>query len=149
MARHSKTDDKLTDAEWNQAVRNLIQAVAQVATKKRGSIAQVAKAANISESAIKQMKATGKASTVTLIRVAAHLAGLTDKQAANLIENPESLLKQVEPVSELENLFNQMRRQYSDNELAAWFKLLHSKNVVEEHLGISVSASLGKPKKNS
>lgn len=147
MAKHPKTEEKLTDAEWDQLVRNLIQTVAQLATRNHGAATNVARAANLSKSAIAQMKRTGKASTVSFIRVAAHLAGLSDKQAKSLLENPGSVLKNLEPASEIETLFNEIRKYYSDNELAAWLKLLKSKHQVEADLGISVKASLSKGKR--
>ncbi len=147
MAKHPKTEEKLTDAEWDQLVRNLIQTVAQLATRNHGAAANVARSANLSKSAIAQMKRTGKASTVSFIRVAAHLAGLSDKQTKGLLENPGSVLKNLEPASEIETLFNEIRKYYSDNELAAWLKLLKSKHQVEADLGISVKASLSKAKR--
>jgi hypothetical protein len=148
MARTVKEDEKLSDAEWDQLVRSLIQTVAQLATRNHGAAASVARAANLSKSAIAQMKRTGKASPVSFIRVAIHLAGLTDKQAKALLENPGSVLKNLEPASEIETLFNDVRKYYTDNELAAWLKLLKSKHQVESDLGITVKAAITKNKKS-
>lgn len=148
MAKTGKDEDKLTDAEWDHLVRNLIQMVAQLATRNHGAAAGVARATNLSKSAIAQMKRTGKASPVSFIRVAAHLAGLTDKQAKVLLENPGSILKNLEPSSDIESLFSEVRKYYSDNELAAWLKLLKSKHQVESDLGITVKASISKTKRS-
>lgn len=146
MAKHTKIDEQLTDAEWNQLVRHFIQTVAQQATRNHGAAAQVASATNLSKSAITQMKRTGKASLVSFIRVAAYLANLTDRQTKSLLENPASILKNLEPASEIETLFSEIRGYYSDNELAAWLKLLKSKHQVESDLGITVKAAISKRK---
>jgi hypothetical protein len=148
MAKSGRDDEKLTDAEWDHLVRSLIQTVAQLATRNHGSATSVARAANLSKSSIAQMKKTGKASPVSFIRVAAHLAGLNDRQAKALLENPSSVLKNLEPASEVETLFNEIRKYYSDNELAAWLKLLRSKHKVESELGITVNASVNKTKRS-
>jgi len=148
MAKTVKEEDKLSDVEWDQLVRTLIQTVAQLATRNHGAAASVARATNLSKSAIAQMKRSGKASPVSFLRVAAHLAGLTDKQAKALLENPGSVLKNLEPASEIETLFSEVRKYYTDNELAAWLKLLKSKHQVEADLGITVKASVNKSKKS-
>ncbi len=147
MIKYAKNEDVLTDADWEQLVRHLIQNIAQRATRNRGSTVTVARATNLSLSAIAQMKGTGKAGPVSFIRVAMHLAGLTDKQAKYILQNPSFILKNLGPSSELENLFNEIRQYYSDNELAAWLKLLKSKHQVEKELGITVKASVSKKQK--
>lgn len=139
MAKIDK-DTKLTDGEWEILVRNLIQTVAQLATRNPGAAAKLARSTNLSKSAITQMKRTGKASTVSFIRVAAFLAGLADEQAKGLLENPAAILKNLDPASDVDKLFNEVRVFYSDNELAAWLILLKSKHKVESDLGISLNA---------
>lgn len=146
MAKPLKEDQKLSDTEWDLLVRNLIQKVAQLATRNRGASTDVAIATNLSKSAIAQMKRTGKASPVSFIRVAVYLAGLNDKQAKDLLENPTSVLENLKPSSEIETLFNEIRGYYSDNELVAWLKLLRSKHKVESELGITVKAANKKTK---
>lgn len=142
----AKNEGILSDEEWDRLVRQLIQTVAQLATRNHGALTKVARATNLSKSAIAQMKTTGKASPVSFIRVAANLAGLTDTQARTLLSNPTSILKNLEPISDVETLFSEVRALYDDNELAAWLKLLRSKNQVETDLGISVKASMKKSK---
>jgi len=146
MAKHLKENDKLTDVEWESLVRSFIQTIAQLATRNPGAAAKLARAANLSKSSIAQMKSTGKASPVSFIRVASFLAGLSDKQAKDLLENPGSILKNLEPESEVQVLFNDVRKYYADNELAAWLKLLRDKHRVETNLGISVTAKVTRSK---
>ncbi len=146
MVKHGKDNNKLTNTEWNSLVRTFIQTVAKLATRNPGEATALSRATDLSLSAITQMKNTGKASPVSFIRVAAFLAGLTDQQTKNLLENPGSILKNLEPTSEIETLFNEVRAYYNDNELAAWLKLLKSKHLVESQLGITVSAQVQKPK---
>lgn len=76
------------------------------------------------------------------------LAGISDAQAKNILENPESLVKNLEsgPASPVDNMFLELRNLYSENELAAWLKLLISKRTVEQNIGISIKASLKKNK---
>lgn len=143
---YMKTKTKLTDAEWEHLVRELVKTVAQQATRNRGAAASVARSTNLSKSAIAQMKRSGKAGIVSFIRVAIHLAGINDQDAKGLIQNPASILSNLEPSSEIDSLFREIRGYYSDNELAAWLKLLRSKHQVEENLGVTVKASLRKRK---
>lgn len=147
MAKHLKSDEKLSRSEWERLARDLVQTIANRATKNQGAAAALARATDMSQSSIAQMKRTGKASIPSFLRVAAYLAGLTDREVRELLVNPVSILKNLEPASEIESLFNEIRGFYSDNELAAWLKLLRSKHQVEENLGITVKASDGKPKR--
>lgn len=86
-------------------------------------------------------------SATSFMRVAACLAGLTDSQASDLLANPTSVLKNLEPASEIEALFNEVKGLYSDNELAAWLKLLRPKHQVASDIGISLKASIKSTKK--
>lgn len=149
MAKLAKDQRVLTDAEWDQLIRGLIRTVAQLATRNRGTLTKVAQATNLSKASIANMRKTGKASVVSFIRVAAYFAGLGDSEAKELLENPGSILKNLEPASEIESLFNEVRRVYADNELGAWLKLLKSKHQVESDLGISVKAAVKKRPKRS
>lgn len=147
MAKLGKDQKALTDAEWDQLVRGLIRTVAQLATRNRGTLTKVAQATNLSKASIANMRKTGKASVISFIRVAAYFAGLADDDAKDLLENPSSILKNLEPASEIESLFSEVRKVYTDNELAAWLKLLKSKHQVESELGITVKAALRKRSK--
>ena len=147
MAKGVKDHSALTDAEWDQLVRGLIRTVAQLATRNRGTVTKLAHATNLSKASIANMRKTGKASIVSFVRVAAFFAGLNDREAKALLENPGSILKNLEPASDIETLFDDVRKLYSDNELAAWLKLLKSKHTVESDLGITVKASVRKSDK--
>lgn len=144
MAKHGKDLEKLTDEEWENLVRSFIQTIARLATRNPGAATKLAKATNLSKSAVAQMKNSGKASTTSFIRVASHLAGLDDQKTKDLLDNPGAILKNLEPMDEVLELFYSVREYYSDNELLAWLKLLHSKGKVENDLGISIKASLSK-----
>lgn len=123
-------------------------------TRNRGDATKVAKVLGLQRATISDIR-TGRSSgsaTVNL-RMLFMLAGISDSEARKILENPQLLLKDIEsgPASQIDNLFLELKNLYSENELAAWLKLLISKRNVEIDLGVSLKATLkaksGKKKK--
>jgi hypothetical protein len=137
----------LSDAQWDELVREFLKKLAQTATRNRGSATHVARALNKSMSAVTEMKSSGKGSVVSWVRLAKHLTGMSDVEAQRLLEDPSAILRSLEQPSEIESLFSEVRRHYTDLELAAWLKLLLAKSKVEADLGIQVRATLQKTPK--
>ncbi|MGE0527389.1 MAG: hypothetical protein AB7P49_10030, partial [Bdellovibrionales bacterium] len=58
------------------------------------------------------------------------------------------MIQNLESPSALDKLVFELKNLYSENELAAWFRLLISKRVVEKDLGIEVKARMKKSAKS-
>ncbi|MCK4997871.1 hypothetical protein KAS08_06240 [Candidatus Pacearchaeota archaeon] len=82
------------------------------------------------------MKTMAKGSTVSWIRLLFCKAGIGDLQAKEIIENFDSILLNLSPPSQLDKLFERLKEQYTEQEIAAFFRVLISKSTVEEFLGL-------------
>ena len=71
----------------------------------------------------------------------AHHAGLSPEEISSLFTNFPSLLKEVKPLSELDLLFEELKKNYTKNEIAAWLKLLISKKEIEDFIGVNIKVS--------
>src|SRR3989339_975863 len=127
---------KLNDAEWDKLIDDGLKKLASSATKKRGSAAKLAKILNKSRSSIVQMKTMAKGSTSSWIRLLFYKADIDDLHAKEIIENLDSILLNITPPSQLDKLYERLKELYSEQEVAALFRVLISKSAVEEFLGI-------------
>lgn|SRR5665647_571654 len=136
---------ELTSKEWEEYVKKFWQEVIRSLTRERGEATKLAKALCLQRATISDIR-TGRSSgssTVNL-RMLFMLAGIPDYDAKKILENPQLLVKNLESglTSQVDNLFFELKNLYSENELAAWLKLLISKRNVEKNIGVSLKASL-------
>lgn len=139
MFRHN---NKLSTAEWNQLCNKFLSELTQSVTNDRGGAKKMSEALGIEKQRISRMrspKATGN--KVTWIRLVFYKMGISDIQAKKILSNPNiAFNKGLEAhLSPIDELYGSLRRIYSDNELAGWFKLLLSKRKIENELSISVT----------
>lgn len=145
MAKPTKNEFKLQDEEWDTLVRQFLRKMAQTATRNRGAATTLSKAINKSKSAVVDMKTEGTGSVVSWVRMAMHVAGISDAEAKEMLQDPAILMRnRIEMPSQLESLIHELRRHYDENELAAWMTLLLSKRQVEDDLGVTLKAALKK-----
>ena len=132
---------KISEKEWDTFVKETLKSFAYSAMPNRGDNVKTAKALGISKSAVDQMKSHGKGSPKTWFKLMAHHAGLSPEEISSLFTNFPSLLKEVKPLSELDLLFEELKKNYTKNEIAAWLKLLISKKEIEDFIGVNIKVS--------
>lgn len=137
----------LTPEEWEDLVRNFCKEIARSVTRKRGETRRIAKLLGLRPSSISDIR-TGRitGSVVVNVRLFFIKAGIPDNEAKKFLEHPQAMIQGLETPSAVDKLVFELKNLYSENELAAWFKLLISKRVVEKDLGIEVKARVKKGK---
>lgn len=129
--------------DWEEYVKNFVKEAMKALTRERGNASSVANALGLTRASVSDIK-TGRSlgSTTVNIRMLFMLAGISDEEAKKILQSPELLVRNLESkkMSELDTLYYELKSQYSENELAAWMKLLKSKRSVEDHLGIVIKA---------
>ena len=98
----------------------------------------------MSLSTIEQMKSYGKGSLKTWIKLVVYKAGLSPDEIRSFVDNFPSLLKEIKPLSEIDRLFEELKRKYDSQEVAALLQLLLTKREVEEFVGIKIKVSKNK-----
>jgi len=137
----------MSSKEWEDLVRNFCKEVTRSVTRKRGDVGQIAKLLGLKQQSISDMRSgriTG--SVVVNIRLFFLKAGIPDHEAKRFLEHPQLMIQNLESPSSVDKLVFELKNLYSENELAAWFKLLISKRVVEKDLGIEVKARMKRGK---
>lgn len=137
----------MTSEEWEDLVRNFCKEITRSVTRNRGDVGRIAKLLSLKQQSISDMRSgriTG--SVVVNIRLFFLKAGIPDHEAKKFLENPQMMIQNLETPSAVDKLVFELKNLYSENELAAWFKLLISKRVVEKDLGIEVKARVKKGK---
>lgn len=137
----------LTPDEWEELVRNFCKEIARSVTRQRGEPRKIAKLLGLKPSSISDIR-TGRniGSVVVNLRLFFLKAGIPDHEAKRFLEHPQVIIQNLETPSALDKLVFELKNLYSENELAAWFKLLISKRTVEKDLGIEVKARVKKSK---
>ena len=140
---------QMTPEEWEDLVRNFCKEITRSVTRKRGDVVRVAKLLGLKQQSISDMR-TGRitGSSVVNVRLFFLKAGIPDHEARKFLEHPQAMIQNLETPSPLDKLVFELKNLYSDNELAAWFKLLISKRKVEKDLGIEVKARVKKNAKD-
>ncbi|MGE3680233.1 MAG: hypothetical protein AB7G93_00815 [Bdellovibrionales bacterium] len=139
----------MTPEEWEELVRNFCKEITRSVTRKRGDVGRIAKLLGLKQQSISDMRSgriTG--SVVVNIRLFFLKAGIPDNEARKFLEHPQVMIQNLETPSALDKLVFELKNLYSENELAAWFRLLISKRVVEKDLGIEVKARMKKSAKS-
>lgn len=144
-----KNNDKLTSEQWEELVRGFLKKLLFSITKNRGDSVLLAKAIDKSMSFLAEMKSSGAGTVVTWIRVMAYKAGLSDKKAQQLLENPVRIFRNIEPPSLIEELFAKVKARYSEDEIIGWLKLLLTKFEIEDKLGLTIRVASKKTSKKS
>ena len=135
----------LSSEEWEALVRNFCKEITRSVTRKRGETQRIAQLLGITPSSLSDMRAgriTG--SVVVNLRLFFLKSGVPDQEAKRFLEHPQAMIQNLETPSALDKMVVELKNLYSENELAAWFKLLISKRVVEKDLGIEVKARVKK-----
>ena len=138
------TRRSLNEKEWDTLVRELFRSFAHSALPDRGDNIKAAKALKMSLSTIEQMKSYGKGSLKTWIKLVVYKAGLSPDEIRSFVDNFPSLLKEIKPLSEIDRLFEELKRKYDSQEVAALLQLLLTKREVEEFVGIKIKVSKNK-----
>jgi hypothetical protein len=142
-----KSDQRIGDKEWNSFVKDLLKSLASSALPRRGDNIKAAQALGVHKSTIEQMKSQGKGSLVTWFKLAAYHGKLSPSEIRSFFKNYPTLLKGLGPISEVDSLFESVKKKYSTQELAAWLKLLTSKSEVEDLVGVNLRAALKSKKR--
>lgn len=140
---------QMTPEEWEDLVRSFCKEITRSVTRKRGDVGRIAKLLGLKQQSISDMRSgriTGSA--VINIRLFFLKAGIPDSEARKFLEHPQVMIQNLETPSALDKLVFELKNLYSENELAAWFKLLISKRVVEKDLGIEVKARMKRSNKS-
>ena len=137
----------LTEKDWNNLTKEVVKSFAYSLFPERGDNIKVAKALNMSLSAIEQMKSLGKGSLKTLLKTAVYKTGLSASEIKSLFSNFSVILKEAKPLSELDCLFEELKRKYKMHEIAALLQLLLAKRDVEEFVGIKIRVTQNKKTK--
>lgn len=131
----------ITEREWTSFVRALLKNFALTALSKHGDNAKAAKSLRISRSAVDQMKSTGKGSPKTWFKLFAYHAELSPKEIESFFQNFPSLLKEIKPLSDLDELYEEVKRQYPHQEIAGILRLMLSKRRVEEFADVNIKVT--------
>lgn len=137
----------MTPEDWEELVRSFCKEITRSVTRKRGDVGRIAKLLGLKQQSISDLRSgriTG--SVVVNIRLFFLKAGIPDHEARKFLEHPQMVIQNLETPSPLDKLVFELKNLYSENELAAWFKLLISKRTVEKDLGIEVKARMKKSK---
>lgn len=138
---------KLTDKEWNDFVKEMLKTFATGALSGHGDNAKAAKALGLSVSAVEQMKSSGKGSPKSWIKLAAYKANLSPDEIRSFFKNIPGILKQIKPMSEVDGLFEEFKKSYSNQEIAALLQLMIAKREVEDFVGVNIKVSKKKTAK--
>ena len=131
----------LSEKEWENLVRELFKSFAHSSLPNRGDNVKAAKALKVSLSTIEQMKSYGKGSLKTWIKLASYRANLSPDEVRAFFNNFPGLLKEIKPLSDVDRLFEEIKKQYNSQEIAALLHLLLSKRDVEKFVGINIKVS--------
>jgi len=131
----------LTEKEWDQLIREMFKNLARNVLPERGDNPKAAKALGLSISAIEQMKSSGKGSPKSWVRLMAHGANLGPEEIHSFFTNFPGLLKDIKPLSEVDQLFEKLKASYDSQEIAALLQLLLAKKEVEDFLGLKIKVS--------
>ncbi len=132
---------------WSNSIRTALIDFAKSALRERGDTDRAADFLGVSRSAIDKMKDTGLGSVESWVKLAAFKTKLDKKRTQYILENLSQVLAGVESPSGIDQIFEDLKSSFSDQELAAWMKLLLSKKRVEDEIGITIKASLQKKRK--
>ncbi|MEZ4742814.1 MAG: hypothetical protein R3B45_10260 [Bdellovibrionota bacterium] len=136
------SDKPLTKAEWSKLIRDSLRYFAQSVIKERGAIEKTAVALDLSRASIEKMKSNGTGSVESWIKLAVHSAKMPPEKTKYVLTQLTSIVDQLNPPDELDLLFQETKKNFDRNELAAWMTLLLAKRKVENQLGIDVKAKL-------
>jgi len=134
-------EKQLTEQEWDRLVRNFFKELARSATRGRGGAQKLADAIGLSKQAISDLRggrSVGR--VVSNVRMLFYKAGIPDADAKKFLQNPNIVIKGLDSPSPVDSLVEELKNVYSENELLAWFRLLLSKKVVENEVGVGLKA---------
>ena len=131
----------LTEKEWDKLVKDLLKSFVHSVLPNWGDNPKAAKALNMSLSAIEQMKSIGRGSPKTWIKLAAYQAGLSPNEIKSFFSELPTFLKVAKTFSEMDHLFEEIKKKYESQEVVALLQLLLAKREIEESLGINVKVS--------
>ena len=120
------------DTELRKAFSDLAKKI----TAERGSILKAAEHLGKTRSSIEKMKMSGSGSVTTWARLIALHFGVGNDDLVRMIKNlgaPHS-----ETDSKLDDLYSELKKFYTHQELAGWFKLMRDKGRIESDLGIRI-----------
>ena len=146
---------KLSDDEWKQLCNHFLSELAKSATHGRGSVQKAADAIGVRKQRISAMRSYDAVGDKTSwIRMICYKAGLSDQEAKNILSNPNIVITTIDSPSPVDEMYESLKKLYSKNELAGWFKLLLSKRKIEKDFKVSLSAldtdpQLRKPKRKT
>lgn len=127
-----------------RTIRSALSAYAKSVLKPRGSIKEFADKLELSKSSIEKMSLHGQGSVVSWLQFFKEAEGIEDSQFKAIIDNFPKALSQADNTHKmiLDKLFDDLKNEYTANELAAWMKLLLSKSKIEKKFGVKVKADL-------
>ncbi len=129
--------------EWEELVRGFCTELTRSLTRKHGDVRHIANLLGLEPGTISDMRKGRSTGSVTVVlRLFFLKAGIKDSDAKKFLDNPQLLIKNLETPDQNDKLFQELKNLYSENETAAWLKLLISKRTVEKSLGIEVKARM-------
>ena len=90
----------------------------------------------------------GKGSTITINGLILHALKIHPKNIQKYIPQLRKILRAPNKLSTLDQLIEEARRNYGENELLAWLRLLNARWEIESEIGIR-KKSPGRPRKKS
>lgn len=134
-------EKQLTEQEWDRLVRNFFKEIARSATRGRGGAQKLADVIGLSKQAISDLRggrSVGR--VVSNVRMLFYKAGIPDADAKKFLQNPNIVIKGLDSPSPVDSLVEELKNAYSENELLAWLRLLLSKKIVENEVGVGLKA---------
>lgn len=143
------SNKQLTQQEWDGLARDFCKEITRSLTRNHGDVRRIAKLLSLEPGTISDMrKGRSIGSVVVVMRLFFLKAGIPDHEAKKFLDNPQFLIKNLETPDGNDKLYQELKNIYSDNEVAAWLRLLISKRLVEKDLGIEVKARMKKSPKS-
>ena len=134
----------LTESEWDSYIRDMLKSFAQSALPERGDNIRASKALKLSISAIEQMKSSGKGSIKSWFKLVAYYTNMSTEDMQDFLVKTPTLLQSVGPSSELDQLFEKVKKEFDTQEIAALLQLLLAKRKIEKVAGVKIKVSRNK-----
>ena len=137
----------LTENEWDNYIRDMLKSFAQMALPERGDNIRASRALKLSISAIEQMKARGTGSIRSWFKLMAYHTNMSPETIQDFFVKVPTLLQTIGPASELDELFEKVKREFDSQEVAALLQLLLAKRKIEKAANVQIKISRNQPKK--
>lgn len=132
------------EKELRESQKALLQAIYPA---DYASLKQAAKELNIEFERARQARQYGKGSTFTINGLILFGLGIHPKDLKKRLPKIRELLTQPTNPSTFEELVEEARTYYGENDLIAWLRLLIARYKIETEIGIK-KRSLGRPRKS-